>query len=205
MAYLYRHIRLDKNQPFYIGISNVDDDYKRAYKRSCRNKHWTNIVKSTKYDVEILIDNLTIEQAKQKEKEFIALYGRVDLKSGCLVNLTDGGDGVLNMSSNSELRMKLSKAAIGKKMSESAKKKMGDNQKLPILQYDLQGKFIKEWDGVVDATKEIGKHSTNIIRCCQGKFKQAYGFIWKYKYPEKMGRKPREAQIEELRQIVATK
>lgn len=40
MAYLYRHIRLDKNQPFYIGISNVDDDYKRAYKRSCRNKYW---------------------------------------------------------------------------------------------------------------------------------------------------------------------
>jgi hypothetical protein len=205
MAYLYRHIRLDKNQPFYIGISNVDDDYKRAYKRSCRNKHWTNIVKSTKYDVEILIDNLSIEQAKEKEKEFIALYGRVDLKSGCLVNLTDGGDGVLNMSSNSELRMKLSKAAIGKKMSESAKKKMGDNQKLPILQYDLQGNFVKEWNGVVDATKEVGKHSTNIIRCCQGKFKQAYGFIWKYKHPERMGRKPRAAQIEELKQLIKNK
>ena len=181
MAYLYRHIRLDKNQPFYIGISNVDDDYKRAYKKTCRNKHWTNIVKSTNYDVEILIDNLTIEQAKDKEKEFIALYGRVDLKNGTLVNLTDGGDGVLNMNENSELRMKLSKAAIGKKMSESAKKKMGDNQKLPILQYDIQGNFIKEWDGIVDASKAMSKHSTNIARCCQGKFKQAYGFIWKYK------------------------
>jgi uncharacterized protein involved in tellurium resistance len=72
-------------------------------------------------------NEITAEQAKEKEKEFIALYGRVDLKSGCLVNLTDGGDGVLNMSSNSELRIKLSKAAIGKKMSESAKKKIRGN------------------------------------------------------------------------------
>lgn len=192
MAYIYRHIRLDTNQPFYIGISNVDDDYKRAYKRTCRNKHWTNIIKSTNYDVEILIDDLTIEQAKEKEKEFISLYGRVDLKTGTLVNLTDGGDGVLNMNENAELRIKISKASIGKKMSESAKKKMGDNQKLPIIQYDLDGNFLKEWDSILNATKAVGKHSTNIMRCCQGKFKQAYGYKWAYKYPERVGRKPRK-------------
>ncbi|MEY2647025.1 MAG: Flavobacterium phage Fpv2 [Bacteroidota bacterium] len=202
MAYLYRHIRLDKNEPFYIGISNVNDDYKRAYKKSCRNKHWTNIVKCTKYEVEILFDDLTEEEVKIKEKEFISLYGRVDLKTGSLVNLTDGGDGVLNMNTNSELRLKLSKAAIGKKMSESAKKKMGDNQKLPILQYDLDGNFIKEWDGIIDATKSVGKHSTNIMRCCNGKFKQAYGYIWKYKYPERMGRKPRKTEVDSLKQLV---
>jgi hypothetical protein len=189
MAYLYRHIRLDKNEPFYIGISNVNDNYKRAYKKTSRNKHWSNIIKTTDYDVEILIDNLTIEDVKEKEKEFIALYGRIDLKTGSLVNLTDGGDGVLNMNENSELRNKLSKAAIGKKMSNQAKKKMGDNQKLPVLQFDLDGNFIKEWDGIIDATKSVGKHSTNIMRCCRGKFKQAYGFIWKYKYPELKGRK----------------
>lgn len=189
MAYLYRHIRLDKNEPFYIGISNVNDEYKRAYKKTCRNKHWTNIIKTTNYDVEILIDDLTIEKAKEKEKEFISLYGRADLGTGCLVNLTDGGDGVLNMNENSELRNKLSKAAIGKKMTNEAKKKMGDNQKLPVLQFDLNGNFIKEWDGLIDATKSLGKYSTNIMRCCRGKFKQAYGFIWKYKYPELKGRK----------------
>ena len=199
MAYLYRHIRLDKNEPFYIGISNVNDNYKRAYKKTCRNKHWTNIINSTNYEVEILLDDLTEEEVKIKEKEFITLYGRIDLKTGSLVNLTDGGDGVLNMNTNSELRLKLSKAAFGKKMSESAKKKMGDNQKLPVLQYDLNGTFIKEWDGIIDATKEVGKHSTNIMRCCQGKFKQAYGFIWKYKYPEKIGRKPRLSEIDELK------
>lgn len=30
MAYVYRHIRLDKNIPFYIGIGLKDYNYKRV-------------------------------------------------------------------------------------------------------------------------------------------------------------------------------
>ena len=39
MAYLYRHIREDKNEPFYIGIGS-DSTYKRANqtKKERRNK-----------------------------------------------------------------------------------------------------------------------------------------------------------------------
>lgn len=198
MAYLYRHIRLDKNEPFYIGIST--DEYRVTTKRK-RNSIWKNIASKTDYDVEILFNDLTWEQACKKEKEFILLYGRIDIKTGCLANMTDGGDGTIGRKyiPNAEHRENLSKSSTGKKMSESAKKKMSDSQKLPILQYDLNGNFIKEWDGVIDATKAVGKHSTNIVRCCQGKFKQAYGFIWKYKYPDRYGRKPRKAQIEELK------
>ncbi len=182
MAYLYRHIRLDKNEPFYIGISNVNDEYKRAYRKTYRNKHWTNIVKGTKYEVEILMDDLTIEEAKLKEKEFIKVYGRIDLKTGCLVNLTDGGDGVLNMNENAELRRKLSLAAIGKKMSASARKKMSEHQKVAIIQMDLGGNFIKEWESIT-ATKEKFKTPTNIIKCAKGRFEQAYGYKWAYKNP----------------------
>jgi hypothetical protein len=189
MAYLYRHIRLDKNEPFYIGISGKNDNFKRAYSIKDRNDIWRKIVAKTDYEVEIILDELSKDIIKQKEKEFIEMYGRIDLQTGILSNLTDGGDGVLNMNENSQLRHKLSLAAIGKKMSKSAKKKMSDNQKLPILQFDLNGIFIKEWDGIIDATKSVGKHSTNIMRCCQGKFKQAYGFIWKYKNAELKGRK----------------
>lgn len=37
MAYLYRHIRLDKNEPFYIGIGS---NKARCYTKKTRNKHW---------------------------------------------------------------------------------------------------------------------------------------------------------------------
>jgi hypothetical protein len=94
MAYLYRHIRLDKNEPFYIGIGS--DEYKnceRAYSKFYRNKHWNNITNIASYEVEIIAEDLTWEEACKKEIEFIKLYGRSDLKLGTLVNMTDGGDG----------------------------------------------------------------------------------------------------------------
>lgn len=92
MAYVYRHIRLDKNVPFYIGIGNGNRGHIRAKSPLGRSVFWQRIVAKTKYEVEIIMDGLTLEEAKSKEIEFIALYGRwVD--GGPLCNLTLGGDG----------------------------------------------------------------------------------------------------------------
>lgn len=116
--YLYRHIRLDKNEPFYIGIGTG-----RRYKyKQGRNKIWNSIVIKNDgiFEYEILLANLTKEEAFLKEKEFIKLYGRKDLNTGCLANLTDGGDGANNMCL--EARMKISKANTGKKRTEEFRK-----------------------------------------------------------------------------------
>jgi hypothetical protein len=43
MAYLYRHIRLDKNVPFYVGIGKSDLNFNRAYSNKNRNTYWKNI------------------------------------------------------------------------------------------------------------------------------------------------------------------
>lgn len=94
MAYVYRHIRLDKNQPFYIGIGS-DNNFIRAndFKPSRRNNIWNKIFLKTNIEVEILFENLTWDECCEKEKEFIKIYGRIDNKTGILSNLTDGGDG----------------------------------------------------------------------------------------------------------------
>lgn len=92
MCYVYRHIRLDSNEPFYIGVGS-DTNYKRAFLKHKRSKFWNEIVNKAPYEVEIMLDDLTLEEACEKEKEFIRLYGRKELKQGTLVNLTDGGDG----------------------------------------------------------------------------------------------------------------
>jgi hypothetical protein len=104
MAVVYRHIRLDKNVPFYIGIG----DEKRPYQKRKRNKYWTHIVNQTEYRVDILFDDLTWEEACEKEKELIKLYGRKDLGKGTLVNMTDGGDGSYGLVVSAETRKKLS-------------------------------------------------------------------------------------------------
>lgn len=96
MAYVYRHIRLDKNEVFYVGIGSDNlGKYTRAHSTK-RGDHWKNIFNNTEIIVEIMLDDLTWEEACEKEKEFIKLYGRKDLNLGTLINLTDGGDGTLN-------------------------------------------------------------------------------------------------------------
>ena len=48
----------------------------------------------------------------------------------------------------------------------------------PILQYDLDGNFIREWECAADVGKEV---RSNIVTCLKGRLKSAYGYVWKYK------------------------
>ncbi len=150
MGYLYRHIRLDKNEPFYIGVSIRDDKYKRAYRKSDRNKLWKNIVNKTEYEVEILLDNLSEEELYLKEEEFIKLYGFIYNNTGTLSNLTFGGKGTkgskhnLGRKWNNESRLKLSNSKkniteetrekyrlshLGKTFSLETRQKMSESSK----------------------------------------------------------------------------
>lgn len=130
MAYVYRHIRLDKNIPFYIGIGS-DLTFKRAFEKSRRTKLWNKIISKTDYEVEILFDNLTWEDACKKEIEFISLYGRIDKNLGTLVNMTDGGEGALGRTykMKEETKAKLSKSHTGLKHSNDTRKKLSNSLK----------------------------------------------------------------------------
>jgi hypothetical protein len=118
MAIVYAHIRLDTNQIFYVGISMNDI---RPHNKSKRNKIWKGIVKRTPYKVQILFDNLTWEEACNKEIELIKKYGRVDNNTGILCNLTDGGEGSNNFKHKQESKDKIGKAWKGKKRGPQSK------------------------------------------------------------------------------------
>ena len=53
--------------------------------------------------------------------------------------------------------------------------------KKPILQYDLDGNFIREWPSATDVGIEV---CGNICNCLKGRQKTAYGYKWKYKNEE---------------------
>jgi len=91
MAIVYKHIRKDTNEVFYIGIGKSK---KRAYDMwNHRNEFWHNIKRKTDVDVEIIHEGLNWKDACKKERQLIQTYGRRDLGLGTLVNMTDGGDG----------------------------------------------------------------------------------------------------------------
>jgi hypothetical protein len=120
MAYLYRHIRLDKNQPFYIGIGKSDCNHDRAYSSISRNNYWHNIVNQTKYRVEIILDDLSWNEACEKEKEFIKIYSK-NTNGGTLCNIADGGNGGYL---SQEINKKRSQTLIGHKHTEETKEKI---------------------------------------------------------------------------------
>ena len=163
MYYCYRHIRLDKNEPFYIGVGETKkgNTFRQIYERALtlkRNKFWRNIAKKCKYEVEIIFESEFRKVIFEKEREFIKLHGRRDLGLGPLVNHTDGGDGISNISEVTRARMrkakenyipwnkgltketleKFSKARKGKKLkphSIETKKKIGlSNSKKVVIE-----------------------------------------------------------------------
>lgn len=104
---LYRHLK-PNGKVFYIGIGK---DYQRAHTTYGRNKYWHKIVDKYGYEVQILKSNLTREEACELEVLLISWYGRVDIGTGILCNMTDGGDGTTNKSP--ETRKKISEGQKG--------------------------------------------------------------------------------------------
>lgn len=211
MLYLYRHIRLDKNVPFYIGIGsyrkNRSDTLERAYSKNCRSKFWHRVANKTEYRVEIMLENLTRDEACEREREFILLYGRRDIGTGTLVNMTDGGDGVFNLSPESRKIMS-DKAKIlskGRTHSEETKQKLSsmkkglvrseqhrlkniaslhntwESNKIKIERFDLlTGETIESYNSLRDAEKQ-GYNLPNISELINGRrgLKSHKGFGWR--------------------------
>jgi hypothetical protein len=123
MAIVYIHRRKDTNEIFYVGIGKKEY---RASSKSRDNPYWHHIVKKYGYTIEIIFKDLSWEEACIKEKELIIKYGRKNLNTGTLVNLTDGGEGTLNV--GPETLKKISR--LGYRHSDEVRKKISESGKL---------------------------------------------------------------------------
>lgn len=81
--YVYAYLRESDNTPYYIGKGKGD----RAYR-----KHNVS-VPNDKTKIVFLHENLPESEAFEMEKFYIGKYGRKDVGTGILRNLTDGGEG----------------------------------------------------------------------------------------------------------------
>jgi hypothetical protein len=155
--YLYRHIRLDKNEPFYIGIGSSEKTantenrkYRRALATENRNQIWNRIVAKTENKVQIILESDNYEFIKEKEIEFIKLYGQINNNTGTLANITQGGEGNLGVKFTQERKDKIGKGNL--------------RHGIPVYQYDQAGNFIKYWEHIGEATKCIGKQFSKKYR-----------------------------------------
>jgi hypothetical protein len=138
MAVVYEHLRNDTDEVFYVGIGAEE---KRAFSKHQRSPYWKHIVNKVGYSVNIIHKDIDWEDACKIEKLLIEKYGRKDLGLGNLVNLTDGGEGVLGVLVSEEKRKKLSEANKGKTPSEETRKKLSEAGKGRIISEEHRQKI----------------------------------------------------------------
>ena len=108
--YVYAYLRSRDSEngksgsPYYIGKGQGSRRFRMHGKRKAPTDSTLNV---------ILSDNLTEEEAHQEEVRLIKLHGRIDLGTGCLRNLTNGGEGQAGRSP--DVSEKVRQALLGKK------------------------------------------------------------------------------------------
>ena len=78
-----------------------------------------------------------------------------------------GGSGVEFHTKDAREKIKLARKGVGKKK---------------IIQYDLDGNFIKEWDGAICIENELGLKASKILTNCRKQTKCAFNFIWRFNF-----------------------
>jgi hypothetical protein len=195
--YIYSLKDPETNEIRYIGkTTNINTRLKAHITRSRHNKYhsarWVqSVLKRGLRPIIELVEECTEENWIEREKHWIAYYReRFDL-----TNVLEGGEGGFIISRagckwTDEQREKNRKARLGvsvnhtkegNKNRQKGVRAYYNKNKKPVLQYDLEGKFIREWESAVDAGKELKISYSDINRACKKENLIAYGFQWRYK------------------------
>ncbi|HAT4183837.1 TPA: hypothetical protein I9008_002444 [Clostridium perfringens] len=67
---------------------------------------------------------------------------------------------------------------LGVKSNKKYAKGSRNKNSVPIIQLDLDGNFIAEYESMSIAAEKLGYTNGNIGACCLGKTQTAYGYIW---------------------------
>ena len=200
MAIVYQHRRKDDNSVFYIGIGI---DVKRAYSKKNRNIHWQNICNKYGYEIDILFSGISYEMACVIEYGLIIDLGRIDLGTGRLVNLTDGGKGSVNFKHSNKTIEKISgknsfrfgkgylqtgdkNPMFGRKAENSpsyGKTGYKNHRSKEVGQFDLTtNELICLFGSTREAYKLTGVNFSSISLCCNNNvnYNHAGGYKWEY-------------------------
>ena len=144
-----------------------------------------------------ILEECADTELNEKEKNYIKKYDTYYTHNKGY-NMTWGGEGVtkysddeilylwnqgyrnceisklLNASENTiSLRIR---ALFGK---DAAQSRRADSAKIAVLQYDLYGNFIQEWDSGSEAEKSLGLSAGSVSRCCNKQRTNSGDFLWK--------------------------
>jgi hypothetical protein len=166
--YVYIHRTVSDNKPFYVGKGTR---YRALYTKR-RSLYWHRIAEKHGVYVQIYKNRLTSEEACEIEKELIKHIG---LKK--LANVSEGGEGGLV----GKLNHFYGKRFIGEKNGNYMNRGIKNPLSKPILCFDLNGVFLKEYDSIADTERIDGFCASTVTAVCLGKRRQHKGCFFVYK------------------------
>ena len=197
-----------KNGKKYIGITSRSVKQRaetngNAYVREDNSKFGRAIEKYgfDFFTVETLEENLTLDEAREKEKYYINLYdtyyngynntfggeGRITTNRELVQELWNKGNGIQEIKEITGY----GRNAIGWALEEIGidgtariKRQSGKYLTYTVYQYDKNGEYIRSFNSIADAERETGISNQNISSCINGKRQTAGGFQWTREYKE---------------------
>lgn len=155
--YVYAYISKRTKKPYYIGKGKDN----RAY-----GKHHKGIsVPKDKNRIVFLETNLTELGAFALERRYIKWYGKRLNKTGCLLNMTDGGEGSSGRPMLESTKHKLLEANLGRKLSDETKEKMSRTRKGRTLSQEHKQKIAQSHKGKKLSKESIEKRSASRKQC----------------------------------------
>ena len=177
------------------GYNYIKDGY--TFGKAIQKYGWENFTR------EILEDNLSEKDAKFLEVYYISFFnsyknGYNDTRGGdgcqkadydLIINLWNEGKTIKEIRENTGYGKPALKAAFdaaGINGIDRIKRQAGKYHIKTIYRYDLDGKYINEYNSISEAEKENGSH-TNIVACLKGRRNTAGGYRWSYEKVDNLG------------------
>lgn len=145
--------------------------------------------KPSNFDIEVIVSFRAIsEEVRRKLLDFLEIfyikkYQTLTIQNG--YNQTVGGGGMSGFHHSERAKKKMSESQKQSEVCVENWKKNQYDARRAILLYDLDGKFVNEYNSISDALIPLGKRVKPIPECVfkalKNKNKQAYGFLWVYK------------------------
>lgn len=126
------------------------------------------------------------KQSKQRKGQKVSEETKlkISLSSKGINTWAKGNTNRKGKKHSEETKLKMSLAKKGKPCSEQQRLNLLisiNNKKKSILQFDLDGNFIREWESSREIERQTGFIHNYILYVIKGIYKTAYGFIWVYK------------------------
>lgn len=154
---VYLHRNPATNQVFYVGIGARKD---RSYFFHHRNRFWKSYVsKHGQPIVEIIEWYEKREDAEAREIQLIKQYGKRIDKTGQLVNICDGGGGIVGYRHTDEAKAAIGRGLIGRKVSDKSLKRLREDN--PSFRPEVKEKIRLSKIGVPRSAETIAKMSKN--------------------------------------------